>query len=463
MAIPAKSPDRFATSALATRAWHLMSGGTSSVFASAAAAGLLRLVSTLTLTRLLDAQSYGVIGVITSVAMVLTMLSDVGLLNFIARHREGDNPTFLDEIWTVRLARALVLALLMVLLAEPAAHFVHQPELASAIAIWSLSFLIDGLSSLAFASGTRKGQLWRLSLLDLTASLAAFIISLVSAFVLHTYWALIVGMLGGGAVKTICSYAIFRQSRRRLAFSRARSMELWGFSRNIALSSALTLLIMQADKLLLARLMPLATYGAYSIAVTLTAHSAYIANSYSTRVLSAAYSQAILAGKDRLRQIFYDKRRRMVLFHMCCVGATIGGAPLIVALLYDPRYSVITPFFQLLLISVVLRMPALSADQGLLALGVTRPQLIANIIRFCWLLIGGTIAVSTGDVMPLVVMIGTIEVPALSYLWWELKRVGLFSLREESYGLVGSALSTVVGVVIAHATLPLLPWLWKCL
>jgi O-antigen/teichoic acid export membrane protein len=144
---------------------------------------------------------------------------------------------------------------------------------------------------------------------------------------------------------------------------------------------------------------------------------------------------------------------------MCCVGATIGGAPLIVALLYDPRYRVITPFFQLLLISVVLRMPSLSADQGLLALGVTRPQLIANIIRFCWLLVGGTIAIVTGEVMPLVVVVGTIEVPAVLYLWSELKRVGLFDIREESYGLVGAALSAAVGAVIARAALPWVPWL----
>jgi lipopolysaccharide exporter len=454
--MPLNPADRSPTGALATRARQLMTGGTSSVLASVTAAGLLRLLSTLTLTRLLDVQSYGVVGVITSVAFVLIMLSDVGLLNFIARHREGDNPVFLDEIWTLRLARALALTLLMILLAEPAAQFVHKPELASAIAIWSVSFLVDGLSSLAFASGTREGQLWRLALLDLIANLAAFIISLASAFILHSYWALIIGMLGGGAAKAICSYAIFPRSRRRLAFSRARSGELWFFSRSIALSSILSLLIMQADKLLLARLMPLATYGAYSIAITLAASSAYLATPYSNRVLSAAYSQAILAGKNRLQEIFYEKRRRMVLIHMWSVGAMIGGAPLIVALLYDPRYRVVTPFFQLLLISAAVRMPVLSADQGLLALGVTRSPLIANIIRFCWLLIGGTIAFVTGQVMPLVVIIGTIEVPALLYLWWELKQVGLLDLREESYGLVGGVLLAAMGAVIANATLRLL-------
>jgi lipopolysaccharide exporter len=397
--------------------------------------------------------------VIISVAFVLTMLTDVGLLSFIIRHRDGDNPVFLDEIWTLRLARAIVLTVVMIMLAEPAAQFVQKPELASAVAIWSLSLLVDGLSSLAFASATRHGQLWRLSLLDFTASLAGFVLSLASAFILHSYWALIIGMLGGEIAKAICSYAIFPRSRRRLKFSRARSAELWGFSRNIALSSILSLLIMQADRLLLARLMPLATFGAYSIATTLTAHSAHIAGPYSSRVLAAAYSQAILAGKDRLREVFYQKRRKMTLLHMCSVGATIGGAPLIVAVLYDPRYGVVTPFLQLLLISAALRMPALSAAQGLLALGMTRSLLIANIIRFCWLLLGGAIAFDTGQVMPLVVMVGTIEVPALVYLWCKLKQVGLFDLREESYGLLGSALSAAIGAGIANVALRMLPWL----
>jgi lipopolysaccharide exporter len=450
-------PDRFPIGTLVTRAWHLITGGTSSVLASVIASGLLRLLSTLTITRLLDPQSYGVVGVITSVAYVLTMLSDIGLLNFVARHREGDSPVFLDEIWTLRLARAIALTLVMILLAEPAAQFVQKPELASAIAIWSLSFLVDGLSSLAFASGTRQGQLWRLASLDLTANLAAFVIGLTSAFILHSYWALIIGMLGGEATKAICSYAIFPQSRRRLVFSRARSAELWGFSRNIAISSVLSLLIMQADKLLLARLMPLATYGAYSIAMTLAASSAYLSGPYSTRVLSAAYSQAVLVSKKRLQEVFYEKRRRMVLIHMWSVGAMIGGAPLIIALLYDPRYHVVTPFFQLLLISAAVRMPVVSADQGLLALGMTRSLLISNIIRFCWLLIGGTVAFVTGYFMPLVVFVGTIEVPALIYLWWKLKQEGLLNVREESYGLVGGALFAAMGAVIANATLRFLP------
>jgi O-antigen/teichoic acid export membrane protein len=137
----------------------------------------------------------------------------------------------------------------------------------------------------------------------------------------------------------------------------------------------------------------------------------------------------------------------------------IGGAPLIVAVLYDPRYGAVTPLFQLLLISAALRMPVLSTEQGLLALGVTRPLLIATIIRFCWLAIGGAVALVSGNIMPLIVIVGTIEVPTLLYLWWQLRQVGLFDLREESYGLVGVALFAAIGAAIADATLRLFPGL----
>jgi lipopolysaccharide exporter len=76
--MPVTRSDRCSIGALAKRAGLLITGGTSSVLASSMATGLLRLLSNLTLTRLLDAQSFGVVGVITSVAFVLTMLSDIG-------------------------------------------------------------------------------------------------------------------------------------------------------------------------------------------------------------------------------------------------------------------------------------------------------------------------------------------------------------------------------------------------
>ena len=132
------------------RARSLASNGTSSVVFSALITNVLRIFSSVTLTRLLDAEAFGVIGIITSTAFVLSMLSDVGLQPFLVRHAETDDSDFLDRIWTLRLLRSLALTALMAALSWPIAYLIGKLALAPVLAVWSLTLLIDGLSSLAF-------------------------------------------------------------------------------------------------------------------------------------------------------------------------------------------------------------------------------------------------------------------------------------------------------------------------
>lgn len=436
---------------------QMATGGAASIGVGMIATNLLRIVSSMTLTRLLDAHAYGVIGVITSVAYMLAMLSDVGFTAFVVRHEEADDPAFLDQVWTLHAIRGAGLTLLMVLIAEPAALFLGKPELAPVLAVWGLSFLLEGVSALSFATGVRAQQFWRLSLLDLGLNGVTFIVSLAAAVVLRSYWAMVIGMLAGAAVKTILSYALFPASRRRPQFSGARGRELWRFSRYIALSSMLTLLIMQTDKVVLARLMPLSMFGLYAIAVTLSAAPDALSSPYVTRVLYPIYARAAQADGGALRATFYAARRRVVLLFMFAVGGLIGAAPLVVALLYDPRYHDVAPYLQLIAISAGLRMPSLAANMALFALGRTRSTLIANIFRFAWLAIGVPIGLATGDILLLVAIVGTAEVPGLLCFWWNLRRAGLLDLREEGYGLAAMALGGAIGAAGAHVMLGLFP------
>ena len=131
---------------------QLATGAAASILFSVLMTNALRIVSSMTLTRLLDSHAYGVVGVITSIAYMLAMLTDIGLLGFIVRHDEGDDPKFLDQVWTIRLVRGFALSLLMVAVAKPGAALLGKPELAPVVALWSISFLLDGLSSLSFAT-----------------------------------------------------------------------------------------------------------------------------------------------------------------------------------------------------------------------------------------------------------------------------------------------------------------------
>jgi len=445
-----------ASIALGNRVRQLAKGSVASVAFGVAATNILRIFSSMTLTRLLDSTAYGVQGVITSVSFMLTMLSDVGLYDFLVRHKEGEERDFLDQVWTIRLIRGIGLTILTVFIAEPVAMFIGKPQVAPVLAVWSVSFTIDGLSSLAFATAVREQRLWRLGNMERAANVLSLIVSIVMAVITRSYWALLSGMLSGAVLKSVLSYLLFPGSVRRFHFNRARSGELWTFSRYIAMSSILSLLILQSDKVVLARIMPLSAYGLYAIAVTLAAAPAALAGPYALRVLLSIYSKTARENRAVLRKVVYDSRRRVTLAYMGGVGVMIGAAPLIIEILYDDRYRGVAPFLQLLLISTALRMPNLAAKQALIAIGRTGAQLIGNIAAVLWLAIGGTVGLISGNVMLLVAIVGTVEVPNLLCFLWSLRRDGLLSLRQEALGIAAVLAGCGAGYAIGHVGLHLI-------
>src|SRR4051794_15646925 len=68
------------------------------------ASNLLRLASTIVLTRLLAPDAFGLIAMIASFFYVITMITDAGFQAYVVRH-ERDDPDFVDAIWTIHFAR----------------------------------------------------------------------------------------------------------------------------------------------------------------------------------------------------------------------------------------------------------------------------------------------------------------------------------------------------------------------
>ena len=68
------------------------------------ALNLLRLISTLILTRLLAPADFGILGMVTVVHYTINMLFDVGTDTFVVRHHDITDRRFLNVVWTVRVA-----------------------------------------------------------------------------------------------------------------------------------------------------------------------------------------------------------------------------------------------------------------------------------------------------------------------------------------------------------------------
>ncbi len=420
---------------------------TNVVVLSVIATNLLRAFSSVVLTRLLVPEVFGISGVIASIAFAFGMVSDLGFQAFVVRHPNGDKPRFLNTIWTMAVLRSIVLTLAMLALTPVIAGLFGKPDLAPIIAAASFIFLIEGLASLTLLTALRHRMVLRLSLLEFTVLAVQILLSFVFAFLWRNYWAILASMLIGSALKTILSYLMFPNSLRRPAFEKQYIRDLIGFARFVTGSSIISLLLLQTDKFVLGRLMPLDEFGFYILAGNLASAPLAFATAYASRVLFPAYSEAWRAGADNLRALFYAKRRLPSLLYSFAAGGLIGCAPLVISLLYDPRYAAAALYLQLLTITAFFALASNSANEALTATGRINVTFQASMVKLAWFCAAGPAGYWLGGVLGIVIAVALTEIPAVIFKWIRMYHANLLDLRQELLFLAAGGAGIAVGAL----------------
>jgi O-antigen/teichoic acid export membrane protein len=428
--------------------WHrTMSSGVSLVAITIIASNLLRIVSTIILTRVLSPADFGVAGLTGAILNILLMISDVGFGVYIIRHARGDDPHLLDIIWTVRLARGLALTLLLAACAGPLAQMLDKPALQVAIAVTALHFLIDGCSSLAPFTTIRQERLLMLSLLDIASAISQTVAGIALALLLHSYWAIILAGLVGTALKSLLSYLLFPGAGRRLAYDRQEVRDLWHFGRTIASAHTIQVLLSNVDKIALSRIFPLSLFGLYSLASNLSGAASGFTTLYPNRILLPAFARALRDEPANLAQIYYASRRKLTLLYMVAMGGFISMGPAVVDLLYDPRYQAAATYLQLLALAPAIAMNNYAAREILIVVGRVQALLYANLVRLGWLLSAGSAGFLLFGPIGLVAAVGGIELPVQCYCWYELRRAGLLRIREEALIIAALLFGILLGLM----------------
>ncbi len=428
---------------------------TNVVVGAVIANNFLRAVSSVILTRLFVPEVFGIAGIIGSAAFVLAMLSDLGFQAFVVRHADAERPEFADTIWTIALLRSLVLTIALAALSWPIASLMNKPDLWPLLAVSSLTFLLEGTASLSLILALRRRMVLRLSLLEFAVAVAQLVAAVALAFVWRSYWAILVAMLLSTTFKSVMSYAMFRGSRHRLRFERKYAGELWRFARFVTGSSIMMMLVLQCDKLVLARVMPLDAFGFYMLACNLGLAPLAFTTAYASRVLYPAYAEVARDGSRDMRAFFYEKRRAVGALYMLAAGGLIGCAPLLVAVLYDERYADAGLYLRLIALTTLFAFSSSSANEVLTATGRIQVTLQASAIKLGWLAVAGPVGFVWGGAIGLVLAVGLMELPAMLLRWWQLGRYGLLRLGEEGAMLVVGGAGIALGLLLNALALPL--------
>ena len=409
---------------------RLRLSGSQALAASTVLTNAVRIVSTLCLTRLLSPEVYGISGLIVSIFLVLTLLSDAGFQAYVVRHHQSDDPEFLSSVWTIHAGRGAVLAIIAIVLAWPLSLLLAQPGLTAPLAVAGLTFAIDGQASLHQFRALRTGGVQRFAFLNLGIGVSQTIAAIILAFFIRNIWAIVGSMLIASMVRVWLSYRLFEGERHSLRPDRKVASDLWKFSRMIAASSALTLVITQVDKLAMSRILSLSQFGTYIVASTLAATPAAFAYNYGSTIVYPATSAAWREGGS-LTDAYYRCWGRFFYAYAFGGGALIGGANLLVRLLYDPRYLPAATYLTILAVGTAMIMVTRSMDSLLVASGHIRTTLELNIIRLAWLVGGGLWALLQANALLFVLTIGLIEIPAYCFASFRLQRLHLIRWGRE--------------------------------
>lgn len=348
----------------------------------------MRLVSNLLLARWLAPEAFGLLAIANAVQIGLQMLSDLGIGPSIIRHERGREPRFLDTMWTLQILRGLLLALAAAAASLPLAALYEAPMLSDLLIIIVLGGLAASFASTSVFTMPREQRLGRLTLLEIFSQTVAYATMLGIAWHTRSVWSLAVGGLIHGLLRCLLSHLLLPGHRHRLAWDQDALRDVLGFGRWIVLSTLVTFLAGQSDRLTLGLLAPLATVGVYAIAASLAFLPREVAGRLADGVLLPYLSRLVrndagdlAPGLDRIRSLFLP-------IGLLLSSALAVGSPWFFDSLYDERYGGASELAPWLVVLGWIGAVQVPLQRALLALGHSRPLAAANLARWVTGLVG---------------------------------------------------------------------------
>lgn len=300
---------------------------------------VLRFISNLVLTRLLFPEAFGLMSLVQIFLQGLEMFSDIGIKPSIIHDKRGNDPTFLNTAWTIQAGRGIGLWILACAIAVPAAHFYREPMLAQLLPVVGLTALISGFTSTKLPTANRHLKLGLITMLELVSYTTGLAVIIFCAWRYESVWALVAGGLVDNFLRMVLSHTMLPGISNRFRWDRESVQALYRFGRWIFISTALTFLAGQGDRLILGRLLDVRFLGIYTIALTLSRFPRQAIAQVIDRVLFPSYAELI---RDRPEHMYANLRKSRFGLITISWGISlifILFGPAMIHTLYDARYA----------------------------------------------------------------------------------------------------------------------------
>jgi O-antigen/teichoic acid export membrane protein len=410
---------------------------------------IIRLGSSLVLTRLLFPKAFGLIALVGAYLAGLAMFSDVGLTPYLLQSAKIRDRGFNDAIWSIGVVRGCFFVLAAGLSAFPMAGFYHDPRLVPMLLVASVGQCLTTFNATKLITARRDLRQKELAIYELTTQAVGVTATLVLAWCLRSVWALVLGGVIGSAAQVIGSQFFFPGPRNRWRWDKDLVRELRGFSSWIYLSSVMTFFGLQADRLIIGKLMPLDFLGIYGIAMNFATLPLALVQQGSG-LLTSVVVQLRHRADPAIERKLQEARGLLLQSGAVLVALMAISAPAFYGLLYDKRYAQAGAICAVVAFNIWASMVESSVSGIVLAFGDAKGAAANSLGRMLGTLAGAFCGYLAFGIYGLIVgmSLGSLTIYVLSILiirkhhihlgWGDVRYWGAFA------GLMGSGWGTIL-------------------
>lgn len=374
---------------------------------------LIGFVSTLILARLLAPADFGVVAMASLVVGLVDVLLSLGVNVALIRNHNA-TPAHYNTAWTLRLGQSAIAATVVFVAAPAAALYFSDPRIIPVLRFMALSMLLVGMENIGiitFQKEMRFGLDFRFVFLK---RIVGFLATILAAWLLRSYWALVMGTLAGRSFGVLLSY---RMHPMRPRFSLEKLREIFSVSQWMLVNSIASYVNRNLDKILIGRRANATIVGGYTLADEISAMPSTEVLAPLNRVLFPAFVAAKNDLAELKRLYLLAQGVQSLLGISAGVGLALVAREAVLVLL-GPKWLFVAPFVQMLALANVLESITTSGRYVLLTMGKIRSAALVNWLQVLLFATGALLVLPHGSALQLAALrVATVAAEFLASIW----------------------------------------------
>lgn len=302
-------------------------------------AKIVNLLKIAILGRLLAPDDFGLMAIAILTLRWLEYFTETGFNKALVQQK-GDIESYLDTAWLVQLARGILLATLLFVMAPVAAYFFAVPHAVQVIRACSILLIIRSLANPAMVYLRRELDFKRIYWWTLTNALVGLAVAICAALLYRSVWALVASVIAAAITSTALSYVI-KPYVPRPRFQLQHAKTLMKFGKWIFFLNVVSFVGLYADSAIVGKLLGMTNLGFYQMARQFGMTPSHQIALLISGVMFPAFSRL---QHTEHRRIAFTQTLTMVSLVALPMGCFLTAfAEPLVHLALGPRWQVIAP------------------------------------------------------------------------------------------------------------------------